>query len=118
MAKITEIGKFLRRYRVDKNIKQKDMAKILDVSTAFLSYVETGVKQPPKVWRESVPQLLSLNRKLTVEFEKSFDLSSDILKRVETIVLKNSVRLSILEKLTDETLEDEIFENVLQILNA
>ena len=41
---LTEIGKFLRKVRIDRNLLLKDMALGLEVSPAYLSTVETGKK--------------------------------------------------------------------------
>lgn len=42
---LTEIGKFLRKIRIDRNMLLKDMAQGIDVSSAYLSTIETG-KRP------------------------------------------------------------------------
>jgi transcriptional regulator with XRE-family HTH domain len=41
---LTELGKFLRKVRIDRNLLLKDMALGLEVSPAYLSTVETGKK--------------------------------------------------------------------------
>lgn len=41
---LTEIGKFLRKARIDRGLLLKDMALGLEVSPAYLSTVETGKK--------------------------------------------------------------------------
>ena len=57
---LTELGKFLRKLRIDRNELLKDMADTLKVSTAFLSAVETGKKSPPNGWHEVIPKLYQL----------------------------------------------------------
>ncbi len=46
----TKIGDFLRKLRLDNQQILKDMAEILDVSSAFLSAVENGKKSMPDSW--------------------------------------------------------------------
>ena len=43
---LTEIGKFLRRYRIDNGLLLKDMAGKVGVTSAYLSAVENGKKRP------------------------------------------------------------------------
>jgi transcriptional regulator with XRE-family HTH domain len=57
---LTELGKFLRKLRIDHNELLKDMADALDVSAAFLSAVETGKKNPPNGWREAIVKTYQL----------------------------------------------------------
>ncbi len=46
----TEIGTFLRNLRLNHQQILKDMAKVLGVSSAFLSAVENGKKNMPEAW--------------------------------------------------------------------
>lgn len=50
----TEIGKELRRLRIDKDERLFDMAEKLEKSSAFVSAVETGKKTPPSGFEELV----------------------------------------------------------------
>ena len=45
---LTAFGKFLRGYRLEKLMRLKDMAGDLNLSSAFLSAVETGAKEIPE----------------------------------------------------------------------
>ena len=44
---MTELGIALRKIRLDKHELLREMAAKLNVSSAFLSAVETGKKRPP-----------------------------------------------------------------------
>lgn len=44
---VNNFGKFCRKLRIDRNERLYDMAKRLNVSSAFLSKVENGQKKPP-----------------------------------------------------------------------
>lgn len=50
----TELGKELRRLRINQDERLLDMAERLDKSAAFLSSVETGKKSPPNGFEELV----------------------------------------------------------------
>lgn len=65
---VTETGKFLRKLRIDRSEKQKDMADKLDVSVAFLSAVETGKKKMPASWINRICDIYGLTNKQRREF--------------------------------------------------
>ena len=56
----TKIGDFLRKLRLDKQQILKDMAEILNVSSAFLSAVENGKKSMPDSWYPILKQNYAL----------------------------------------------------------
>jgi transcriptional regulator with XRE-family HTH domain len=43
--KLTELGKILRKIRIDNNLSMEDMALIFDISISYLSLIETGKRQ-------------------------------------------------------------------------
>lgn len=45
---LTEFGKCLRRIRLEKGQRLKDMADILNITSAYLSSVENGIRKPTK----------------------------------------------------------------------
>lgn len=58
---LTSLGKFLRKLRIDRGEKLKDMADQLNVSSAFLSAVENGKKKMPIEWNQRIPSVYELN---------------------------------------------------------
>ena len=58
---LTEYGKILRKLRIDKQELLKDMADCLDVSSAYLSAVETGKRRIPANWTERIIRLYRLD---------------------------------------------------------
>lgn len=58
---LTGLGKFFRKLRIDNNELLADMASKLNVSPAFLSKVENGLKKPPQDWESKIVELYSLN---------------------------------------------------------
>lgn len=65
---VSELGKFLRKLRIDCGEVLFDMAEKLGVSPSFLSSVENGKKRMPSKWNELLPSLYSLPESMKVEF--------------------------------------------------
>ena len=58
---LTTFGKFCRILRIESNQLLKDMADVLNVSSAFLSAVENGKKEVPSTWFEKIKTAYSLD---------------------------------------------------------
>lgn len=56
----TELGKKLRKIRIDEEERLLDMARRLEKSAAFISAVETGKKAPPSGFEEIVINVYKL----------------------------------------------------------
>ncbi len=114
----TSIGEFLRKLRLAKEQKLKDMAEILGVTSAFLSAVENGKKNMPDSWvgkvkgeygltdeqcekmRESalesqnsislnMKNASSLNRELAVSFARQFgEMDEETSKQILNVLKK------------------------------
>ena len=59
----TKIGDFLRKLRLENQQILKDMAEILNVSSAFLSAVENGKKSMPDSWYSVLKEKYDLSNK-------------------------------------------------------
>lgn len=71
--KLSDLGKFTRKYRIDKNILLKDMAEELGISTAFLSAVETGRKAVPANFYDRLTKNYSFNNEEMKELKAAID---------------------------------------------
>jgi transcriptional regulator with XRE-family HTH domain len=61
-SRLTDLGIELRKLRIDKNGERLlDMAKRLDVSSAFLSAIEMGRKSPPQGLADEISKLYRLS---------------------------------------------------------
>lgn len=69
---VTELGKFLRKIRIDRDELLSNMAKTLGVSSSFLSLVETGKKKPPLHWEQKIIEYYNLQDKHLEEFTECF----------------------------------------------
>lgn len=54
MGDYTELGKYLKKLRIDKGEKMQDMAEKLNVSSSFLSSVESGKKRMPSMMMRNI----------------------------------------------------------------
>lgn len=72
----TPLGKYLRKQRIDIGMTLMQMAKGIDVSSAFLSAVETGKKSPPKGFTDKIATFLNLGEKQIVDLSKLVDASA------------------------------------------
>ncbi len=66
----TDLGKVLKKIRVDNNEILLDMAQKLEVSPAFLSKVENGLKKPPAEWEQKLIQQYDLSELQKDEISK------------------------------------------------
>lgn len=84
----TEVGKFLKILRIRNDERLYDMAKKLNVSSAFLSSVETGKRNMPESWYEKIIELYSLNEDEASQLKTALYLS----KNKVTLSLENASR--------------------------
>lgn len=77
---LTEFGKFTRKLRIELDENMLEMAEKLNVSTAFLSSVETGKKKIPKDWFELLSNKYNLNENQQRELKEAIELSAQVIK--------------------------------------
>lgn len=70
-SKLTELGIFLRKLRIDRRELLHDMSTRLAVSMSFLSSVENGKKSMPSEWVVRIPELYNF----TEDQKKEFDIA-------------------------------------------
>ncbi len=66
---LTDIGRYLRKLRIDNDETLKNMAEKLDVSSAFLSAVENGKKKMPEAWMAKICNLYNLTEEDAALFQ-------------------------------------------------
>lgn len=95
---LTDLGKFLRKMRLDKGLLLKNMADQINYTPAFLSAVETGRKLPPDGFAQRVIS--------------TFGLSGEVAQTVQRLCAIKPV------KLTPHTLDQSmILEGLARRLN-
>ena len=68
-GELTQLGKFLRKLRIDHNELLRDMSDKLGVAMSFLSSVENGKKSMPSEWITKIPGLYSFTDAQKSEFD-------------------------------------------------
>lgn len=73
---LTAFGRFLRKLRIDHEQLLKDMAANLNVSSAYLSAVETGKRKIPASWVCTISKLYSLSKDEQANLQDAYELST------------------------------------------
>ena len=107
---LTELGKILRKIRIDRQELLRAMAGTLGVSAADLSAVENGKRKAPAVWVEKIIQAYNLNsleaRQLHIAFDESQDELRIPLHQISSHQRNTAISFAkALEGLSDEELE-------------
>ena len=112
----TSFGKEIRKLRIDHEQTQKDLAKLLGVSPAFLSAVEVGKKQVPKNWTEMIAKIYQLSQRQTERLQAAIDDSSAAVKiNLRSVsCLKRQMAINLAWEFPG--LEDETAKQILEIL--
>ena len=110
VMKMTEIGKFLKKLRIDNGEILLTMAQKLDVSPSFLSAVELGKKKMPYEWNLRIRSVYSLTPAQEEELDEAISLSekSVILDLSEASPVARKLAVSFsrsFNDFTDEQLE-------------
>lgn len=72
---ITELGKHLRKIRIDHGEILKNMADKLGVTSSFLSAVEIGKRNIPDGWIDNISQWYNLDQSETQALKEEADLA-------------------------------------------
>lgn len=72
MSKLTNIGRFLRKLRIDRGEYMQDMATVLNVSASYLSSVESGRRKAPQQWANIIIDAYDLNSEMSDELNRYF----------------------------------------------
>ncbi len=70
-----KFGEYLRQKRLEKNMKAKTFAELLEISPAYLSSLENGSRQPPSY--ELLEKIASILKLSTDESYLLFDLAGE-----------------------------------------
>lgn len=114
---MTRLGIVLRKIRLEKQELLKDMAAKLDVSSAFLSAIETGKKKVPANFVDKVCRVYNLDESDRNELTLAADMSMQEMKinLADASPAQHQVALSFakaLNNLTDEDISEimRVFE--------
>nr|WP_200863800.1 MULTISPECIES: helix-turn-helix transcriptional regulator [unclassified Labrenzia] len=110
----SEIGKELRKLRIDNDERLLDMAGRLNKSAAFLSAIETGKKTPPTGFEELVANAYGLMEAAAVKLRRAADRSRKAFTIEAHSVLAKDTAGLLARKM--DTLSDQDLKNILQVL--
>ncbi|HHW39472.1 MAG TPA: helix-turn-helix domain-containing protein [Bacillales bacterium] len=111
---ITEIGKELRKLRIDHGERLLDMAKNLSKSSAFISAVERGTKSPPEGFVDLVARTYKLADDAAASLRRAADRSrSSFTLEAESLLARDTAGLMARRM---NSLSEEELNNILQIL--
>ena len=112
---MTKFGIFIRKFRLDKGILLRDMAKDLDISPAYLSAMETGHKDISDSLADKISSVYNLSIEQSEELKKSIMLSKQkICITTGQIAWKNEIVSMLKEKL--DTLSEEQRFKIIEVL--
>ena len=112
---MTKFGIFVRKFRLDRGIRLRDMAKDLKISPAYLSGMEIGHKDISDSLADKISSVYNLSIEQTKELKKSIVLSKQkICITTGQIAWKNEIVSKLKEKL--DTLSEEQQFKIIDIL--
>ncbi|MCI9240753.1 helix-turn-helix transcriptional regulator [Oscillibacter sp.] len=115
---LTEFGKILRKLRIDRQELLRDMAKNLEVSSAYLSAVETGKRKIPIDWCSKISTLYKLDPDTIRELEWAYENSAQEIRipLVGVPVQKKEAVISFAKAL--DGLNDKELKRIMEIVNG
>ena len=113
---VTEVGRFLRKLRIDEGEIILNMAEKLGVSASFLSAVENGKKRMPSSWNSRICEIYKLNLEQKEEFTNAIARTEEVIEmKLSTSDIKNKeLAVSFARQFPD--LDDEQTEQIKKIL--
>ncbi len=114
----TDLGKFLRHLRIEKEEILMDMSKKLDVSAAFLSSIEHGKKNLPNNVKKRLIEIYDLNANQITDLENAIELSSSTLEINLQNISKEKQKVGILFARTLEDLDEDIIVKIRSLIKG
>lgn len=112
----TSIGDFLRKLRLIKGQKLKDMAETLEVTSAFLSAVENGKKSMPDSWFSKVKDKYELTNEQYEQMKKcSLESQNAILLNIKNASgINRELAISFARQFNE--MDEETSQQILNVL--
>ena len=114
----TSIGEFLRKLRLTKEQRLKDMAEILGVTSAFLSAVENGKKNMPNSWVEIIKDEYLLTNEQCEEMMKKAMESQNIISLNMNNVSNLNRELAVSFARQFDEIDEETSKQILNVLRS
>lgn len=113
----TSFGEFLRILRIQNHEVMGDTAKLLNVSTPFMSAVENGKKNIPEGWFEIIANHYNLNEFDRKRLQNAIDASKTTLKLnlMEANDFKRQMAAQFQRSFND--MDDDTAKKIMNLLN-
>ena len=111
---LTQIGKEMRKLRIDREERLFDMAKKLSKSSAFISAIELGKKQIPNDFEELIIKYYKLTDEAADAIRTAADRSRDTFKIEPNNILGRDTAGLMARKIN--SLSDQELQNIQKIL--
>ena len=114
---LTELGKYLKRYRIDNGLLLKDMAAELNITPAYLSAIENGKRTP------TVDFVKNIGYAFCFDENNVKDLMDAYYKTINTIIINTNsandrqINLGLVFARKIGSLSDEQIFQIYQILH-
>lgn len=113
----TSFGEFMRILRIQNHEVMGEIAKMLNVTTPFLSAVENGKKNVPQEWIDKIIDHYNLDASEQDKLIKAIDESKTQYK-INTSNLGNSKRKAAMQFARSlENLDDDTINKIMALLN-
>lgn len=112
----TSLGEFLRKLRLTKEQRLKDMAEVLGVTSAFLSAVENGKKNMPDSWLKKIREEYSLSDEQFEQMKQSAMESQNIISLNMKNVSTLNRELAVLFARQFDEMDEETSKQILNVL--
>lgn len=114
MKRLTEFGRFIRKFRLDHDVTLRDMAKTLKINENYLSSIECGLKVTPKNLADRILAVYQMDALTADELRKSLLNSSKRFVFVPTSTLDARLLGALKTKLNE--VNDEFKINMIKLL--
>lgn len=114
---MTELGKFLRKIRIDHQELLKDMAAKLKVSSAFLSAVEVGRKKAPSDFVNRISENYNLTHDEKLNLLQAADMSAKEVKMNLQEISANQRNVAVSFAKVLNGLSDEDIAEIMKVFN-
>jgi HTH-type transcriptional regulator, competence development regulator len=111
-----EVGRFLRKLRIDNGEILYDMAQKLNCSTSYISALELGKRRVNQDFRNQLCKTYSLSPKQCAEFDNAISLSQEKIEIGLEGLSQNSKELLLAFARKVETLNEEETSKLLEFL--
>ncbi len=115
---VTDLGKKLRKIRIDNDEISFDMAKKLDISVSYLSAIENGKRKIPKDFAEKLFKIYQLNDDMKEKIMKSIIIYTGEMKIRLDSLNQEQQKLSLLYARKVNGLNDTQIQKIKEYLNG